>query len=74
MADGRGAADLATRLADYLATRNTPWPDESVMREAVAETVRLICTEARDDALEAMGMDRRYTKHLGEQVVVWVEP
>ena len=55
-ADQPRAGDLATRLADYIATSNTPWPDESAMRDAVRETVRLMCTEARPDALSAMGM------------------
>lgn len=40
---------FAERLADYLAQRNTPWPDEAAMREAVRETCRLIFTEALYD-------------------------
>jgi hypothetical protein len=48
--------EFADRLADYLATRITPWPDEEAMREAVHDTVRLIFTEARNDTLAVLGV------------------
>jgi hypothetical protein len=47
---------LAERVADYMATRITPWPDEAAMREAVRDTVRLLFTEARTHMLEALGV------------------
>jgi hypothetical protein len=47
---------LAEKLADYMATSITPWPDESALREAVRETVRLLFTQARPDLLEALGV------------------
>lgn len=47
------ATGLADHLADYMATRNTPWADYATMREAVHETVRLMLTEALPDVIDA---------------------
>ncbi len=45
---------LAQSIADYLATRATPWPDEQSMREAVYLTVGLLLTEARPDLMNVL--------------------
>jgi hypothetical protein len=42
--------ELANNIADYLATRNTPWSNESKMREIVEITVRLVFNEVLPEA------------------------
>lgn len=44
--------DLTQRIVDYMKTRNTPFTD---WEEAAREACRLLLTEARWDALRAMG-------------------
>jgi hypothetical protein len=46
--------ELTQSVADYMATRVTPWADESLMREAVAEAVRLLTTEAAWETMKVI--------------------
>lgn len=41
--------DLACAMADYMATRMEPWPDEALMRDAAKATVRLLFSGAIDN-------------------------
>lgn len=42
-------ADFTERVAAYMETRTAPWADVAVMREAVAEAIRLCASEAWDE-------------------------
>lgn len=46
--------ELGEGIADYMATRNQPWADEALMREAAIEAVRLTCEDARMQTLETI--------------------
>lgn len=52
---GHVVSSLADRVADYMATRVTPWRDEEAMREAVTEAVRLLASDASWEMARCIG-------------------
>lgn len=52
--DADAVRTFAEQIADYMTTRNTPWRDEALMREAVYEAVRLVFGDARYEARQLL--------------------